>query len=129
MALGEVLRRSRRRREAREHLRSAFGAFERLDAGGWTERARGELRATGETARRRDPSTLAELTPQELQIARLVATGARNRQIASQLFLSTRTIDYHLRRIFLKLGISSRSELASVDLEQAAGRPAVVPVQ
>ena len=80
------------------------------------ERARVELRASGQTARRRDPSTRDQLTPQELQIAHLVADGLTNRQVAAQLFLSPRTIDFHLRNLFRKLGISSRTELARLDL-------------
>jgi DNA-binding CsgD family transcriptional regulator len=111
LAYGELLRRSRRRAEAREHLRSALETFERMGAALWANHARAELRATGETARKRDPSTLDQLTPQELQIARLVGTGATNRDIAAQLFLSPRTVDYHLRKVFVKLGISSRAEL------------------
>jgi len=108
---GEFLRRARRRAEARQHLRSALETFERMGAALWASHARAELRATGETARKRDPSTLDQLTPQELQIARLVGTGATNRDIAAQLFLSPRTVDYHLRKVFVKLGISSRAEL------------------
>jgi DNA-binding CsgD family transcriptional regulator len=108
---GEFLRRERRRIDAREHLRTAVEIFGRLGAEPWEERARRELRASGETARRRDPSTLAELTPQELQITRLVATGSSNKEVAAQLFLSPRTIDYHLHKVFLKLGIASRAEL------------------
>ena len=77
----------------------------------WEERAAAELRATGETARKREPSTLDQLTPQEAQIAGLVAEGLTNREIAAQLFLSPRTIEYHLRKVFGKLGIASRSEL------------------
>jgi DNA-binding NarL/FixJ family response regulator len=77
----------------------------------WERRAAAELRASGETARKRDPSTLDDLTPQELQIAGLVAEGLTNREIASQLYLSPRTIDYHLRKVFSKLGIASRTEL------------------
>jgi DNA-binding CsgD family transcriptional regulator len=119
LLLGELLRRSRKRRKAREHLRAAMATFEQLGAPPWEERARNELRATGETARRRDPSTLGDLTPQELQIARLVASGARNREVAAQLFLSPRTIDYHLRKVFMKLGIASRGELAQMDLATA----------
>jgi len=113
---GEWLRRKRKRREARHHLRRAAELFRQVGAPPWAERAEGELRATGETARRRDPSTLDELTPQELQIAGLVADGMTNRQIAAQLFLSPRTIDYHLRKIFTKLGITSRSELIRLSL-------------
>jgi DNA-binding CsgD family transcriptional regulator len=108
---GEYLRREKRRADARPHLRSALATFERLGADGWAERAAEELRATGETARRRDPSTLDTLTPRELQIARAVADGATNRDVAGQLFLSPRTVDYHLRKVFQKLGVNSRAEL------------------
>ena len=111
-ALGEFLRRTRRRREAREHLRAALARFEALGAGAWAVRARAELRASGQTARRREPSTRDDLTAQELQIARLVAEGLSNREVAAQLFLSPRTIDFHLRNVFRKLGISSRMQLA-----------------
>ena len=85
--------------------------FQRVGAVPWARRAEAELRATGETARKRDPSTLTQLTPQELQIAGLVADGLTNRQIAAQLFLSPRTVDYHLRKVFTKLGIASRTNL------------------
>ena len=74
-------------------------------------RARAELRATGETARKREPSTLTQLTPQQLHIVRLVAEGATNKEVAAQLFLSPRTVDHHLRNVFAKLGIASRAEL------------------
>ena len=113
---GEWLRRNRRRIDARVHLRSALDAFEQLGVAPWADRARAELRASGETARRRDPSTRDQLTPQELHIAGLAAGGLTNPEIGAQLFLSPRTIDYHLRKVFAKLGISSRAELASVDL-------------
>jgi len=108
---GEWLRRERRRQEARVQLREALELFHRLGTGPWEERAAVERRATGETARRRDPSTRDDLTAQELQIATLVAQGMTNREIAAQLFLSPRTIDYHLRKVFSKLGITSRTEL------------------
>jgi DNA-binding CsgD family transcriptional regulator len=108
---GEFLRRDRRRVEARSQLRSAIEVFERLGAVPWEDRARSELRATGETARKREPSTLTQLTPQQVQIVRLVAEGATNKEVAAQLFLSARTVDYHLRNVFVKLGISSRAEL------------------
>src|SRR6266536_1643574 len=108
---GEFLRRERRRTAAREHLRVALDLFERLGAEIWSERARGELRATGETSRKRDPSTVTQLTPQELQIARLVAEGVSNKEAAAQLFISPRTVEYHLRKVFAKLGIASRAEL------------------
>ncbi len=112
----EWLRRSRRRIDARVRLRSALDGFERLGVTPWADRARAELRASGETARRRDPSTRDQLTPQELHIAGLAAGGLTNPEIGAQLFLSPRTIDYHLRKVFAKLGISSRAELAGVDL-------------
>jgi DNA-binding CsgD family transcriptional regulator len=111
LLFGEWLRRERRRQDARTHLRTAAELFRQLGTPLWEERATAELRATGETTRKRDPSTIDELTPQELQIAGLVAEGKTNREIATQLFLSPRTIDYHLRKVFSKLGISSRTEL------------------
>ena len=106
------MRRARRRTDARAHLRAALSRFEALGARAWAERARTELRASGESSRRRDPSTLDDLTAQELQIAHLVAEGNTNREVAGRLFLSPRTIDFHLRNIFRKLGITSRTELA-----------------
>ena len=114
LAYGEFLRRARRKAEARVQLRSALERFEVLGALPWADRAAAELRATGETARRRDASTIDQLTPQELQIARLVAEGARNRDIAGRLFLSPKTVEYHLRKVFQKLDIASRTELAKL---------------
>ena len=111
LCFGEYLRRDGRRTDARAQLRSACEAFERLGAGSWAERARIELRASGATARARRPSAIDALTPQELQIVRFVAEGATNKEVAARLFLSPRTIDYHLRKVFTKLGISSRAEL------------------
>lgn len=122
LVYGQTLRRGRQRTEARVHLRAALETFEQLGATSWAERARAELRASGETARKRDPSTIDQLTPQELQIARLVGEGFSNKEIAARLFLSPRTIEYHLRKVFTKLGITSRSELikhgAGAALEQ-----------
>jgi DNA-binding CsgD family transcriptional regulator len=115
---GEWLRRGRQRREARPHLRRAADLFRQVGAPPWEERAEAELRATGETARPRDPSTLDQLTPQELQIAGLVAAGMTNRQIAAQLYLSPRTIDYHLRKVFSKLGVASRTELVRMGVPE-----------
>jgi DNA-binding CsgD family transcriptional regulator len=117
LAFGEFLRRVRRRVEAREHLRAALDRFETLGATLWAERARVELRASGQTARKRDPSTRNSLTMQELQIARFVAEGRTNREVAAQLFLSPRTIDFHLRNVYRKLGITSRTALARLDLD------------
>ena len=95
-------------------MRSAIDGFARVDAKRWAERARVELRATGETARRRTPDAVTQLTPQELQIARLVAEGLTNKDVATQLYLSPRTVDAHLRGVFAKLGITSRRELPTV---------------
>jgi DNA-binding CsgD family transcriptional regulator len=114
---GEWLRRERRRADARPWLRSAQETFERLGATPWVDRARTELRAAGEVAGRRDTGMLAQLTPQELQVVRIVRTGATNREAAARLFLSPRTIEYHLRKVYAKLGISSRIELAGLPLE------------
>jgi DNA-binding NarL/FixJ family response regulator len=92
-------------------LRAAREAFDALGAVPWGERARQELRASGVTSRRRVPETRDQLTPQELQIAGLAAEGLSNREIGQQLYISHRTVAYHLRRIFPKLGITSRSQL------------------
>jgi DNA-binding CsgD family transcriptional regulator len=108
---GEWLRRERRRTDARGHLRNALEIFRTLGAVPWAERAEAELRATGETVRKRDPSAVEQLTPQELQIAGLVTGGQTNKEIAARLFLSPRTVDYHLRKVFTKLHITSRTEL------------------
>jgi DNA-binding CsgD family transcriptional regulator len=122
---GEHLRRGRRRIDARAHLRDAFDGFERLGAAPWADRARRELRASGETARKRDLSPLAQLTPQELQVARLVGEGATNKAVAAQLFISPKTVEYHLRKVFDKLGIASRGELIRIELgERPEAQPA-----
>ncbi|MFB4320208.1 LuxR C-terminal-related transcriptional regulator [Actinomadura sp. 21ATH] len=110
---GERLRRAHRTSEARGPLRAAADAFQRLGADPWARRALNELRATGERAAATPvPGALAALTPQELRIARLVADGASNRDVAARLFLSPRTVEYHLYKIYPKLGVSSRTELA-----------------
>lgn len=113
---GESLRRAGLRREAREHLRVALALFAQVGARARAERAEEELRATGETVRTKGPERMGELTPQELQVARFVATGATNREVAAQLFLSPRTVDAHLRSIFRKLGITSRAQISPVHL-------------
>ncbi len=118
LLFGQHLRHQRRRSDARPRLRAALETFQRLGASAWAERARHELRATGETTRRREPSTLATLTPQELRIVAAVSEGASNREIAAQLFLSPRTVDYHLRKVFEKAGISSRAELIRLTLAE-----------
>jgi DNA-binding CsgD family transcriptional regulator len=117
LAYGEYLRRARRRVDAREHLREALALFEELGAGPMAERAAQELRASGETARRRDVSTATELTAQERQVAGLVRRGLSNRDVAAQLFVSPRTVDFHLRNVFSKLGVASRAELTALPLD------------
>jgi DNA-binding CsgD family transcriptional regulator len=112
LAYGERLRRARNRVLAREQLRAALDIFERLGAGPWADRASAELAATGETRRRRDPATIDALTPQELQIALALAAGRTTRETAAALFLSPKTVEYHLRHVYQKLGIHSRDELA-----------------
>jgi ATP/maltotriose-dependent transcriptional regulator MalT len=111
LCLGERRRRARRRSEARVPLRSSLDTFERLSAEPWARHARAELRASGARPRSHDPSPLSDLTPRELQVALVVADGATNREAASQLFLSPKTVDYHLQNIFRKLGVRSRTEL------------------
>ena len=113
LAYGERLRRTRSRVLARQQLRAAVDVFNQLDARPWADRARAELTATGETVRRRDPTTIDELTPQELQIALLLAGGKTTRETAAALFLSPKTVEYHLRHVYLKLDIHSRTELTA----------------
>ena len=108
---GEWLRRQRRVAESRAHLRAARDTFDALGLIPWGDRARVELRASGETSRRRIPDARDQLTPQELQIAQMAAGGLTNRDIGQRLYLSHRTIGSHLHRIFPKLGIASRAEL------------------
>ncbi len=112
LAYGERLRRTRSRVLAREQLRAAADTFEALDARPWADRARAELAATGETRQPRDASTADVLTPQELQIALLLTGGKTTRETAAALFLSPKTVEYHLRHIYQRLGIHSRDELA-----------------
>jgi len=122
LAYGERLRRDRRRADAREQLSAALDAFERLGASPWADRARVELRATGGAAAEGDAAEkeavaaagLEELTAHELQIARLVAYGMTNREVAAKLFLSPKTIEYHLSQIYRKLDLRSRTQLASL---------------
>ena len=109
---GEALRRDGARRDARVELGAALELFEALGAAPWAERVRHELRASGATVRRREPSTVDELTPQELQVARAVAEEASYREAAAKLFLSPKTIEYHLRKVYRKLGITSGRQLA-----------------
>jgi DNA-binding CsgD family transcriptional regulator len=111
LCYGERLRRARRRREARELLRSALDTFEGLETRPWADRARAELLATGEHVSRREPGAAERLTPQELQIATHVAEGLTNRDVAERLFLSPKTIEFHLTGVYRKLNVRSRAEL------------------
>jgi DNA-binding CsgD family transcriptional regulator/tetratricopeptide (TPR) repeat protein len=116
LAYGEWLRRSQRRVDARVHLRRALETFHDVRAEGLASRADQELRASGETARKRDPSTLLQLTPTELKIAQLVSSGMSNKDVAAQCWISPRTVAFHLRNVFAKAGVTSRGELARLDL-------------
>jgi DNA-binding CsgD family transcriptional regulator len=112
---GEWLRRERRRSDAREQLRTAFDMLDSMGVAAFAERARRELRATGETARKRAVgSPNDQLTAQESQIARLARDGLSNPDIGARLYLSPHTVQYHLRKVFAKLGISARSQLDRV---------------
>ena len=116
---GEWLRRERRRTDAREHLRTAYDLFDAAGADGFAERARHELLATGETVRKRTNDTRDELTPQEEHIARLALAGRTNPEIGAELFISPRTVEWHLKKVFMKLGISSRKGLSGALPERA----------
>jgi DNA-binding NarL/FixJ family response regulator len=116
---GEWLRRERRNKEARDQLRRAHELFAAIGAEGFAERARVELLATGERLRRTSIETTNELTPQEAQISQLVADGATNVEIAAKLFISRSTVEYHLHKVFRKLGVKSRTQLARHVLESS----------
>jgi ATP/maltotriose-dependent transcriptional regulator MalT len=111
---GEWLRRENRRIDAREQLRAAHQLFAAMGADGFAERAARELRATGERVRKRTTETPARLTARETQIAQLAGDGQSNPEIAVQLFMSPRTVEYHLHKVFTKLDISSRNQLHGV---------------
>jgi DNA-binding CsgD family transcriptional regulator len=129
LCFGERLRRGGRRKDAREHLRVALAVFEQLDAAPWARRTRSELRASGETVPYRTAGVAEQLTPQEFQIALQVAEGKTNREVAAALFLSPKTVEFHLSRTYRKLGIRSRAELirrfTEAESDAAAGRTVV----
>jgi DNA-binding CsgD family transcriptional regulator len=116
LVYGEWLRRERRRGDARDQLRIAHSMYAEIGMNGFAERARRELMATGETVRKRSSGTSDNLTAQEAQIARLAAEGCTNVEIGAQLFISPRTVEWHLRGVFTKLGIHSRKELSPAAL-------------
>jgi DNA-binding CsgD family transcriptional regulator len=130
LVYGEWLRRERRRREAREQLRTARDMFIFMGAQAFGERARAELTATGEQARRRTDETAELLTPQEARIAGLVADGASNVEVGAQLFISPKTVEYHLHKVFRKLGVTSRTQVARALAElETEGIPSGLPAQ
>ena len=124
---GEWLRRERRRRDAREQLRAACECFDFMGAAAFADRARSELGATGERAPKRVSEARETLTNQEALIARRAGSGAANRQIAEELFISPATVAYHLRKVYTKLGINSRRELATAVPPQRSPRPSAAP--
>jgi DNA-binding CsgD family transcriptional regulator len=117
LVYGEWLRRERRRGDAREQLRIAHSMYAEVGMNGFAERARRERMATGETVRKRSPDTRDNLTAQEAQIARLAVEGCTNVEIGAQLFISPRTVEWHLHGVFMKLGIHSRKELSAAALK------------
>jgi DNA-binding CsgD family transcriptional regulator len=128
LAYGTRLRRVRRRLDARAQLRAALATFLRLGAQPWADRASAELAASGETARRRDVTTLVQLTPQEFQIARLLADGATTWEAAAAAFLSPKTVEYHLRSVYRKLGVHTRQELTAAMADEAVAPAANAPI-
>jgi DNA-binding CsgD family transcriptional regulator len=122
LVYGEWLRRQNRRADAREQLRSAHQLFRAMGLEGFADRARRELLATGETVRKRIPETIDELTAQERQIALLASQGRTNPEIGAQLYISARTVEWHLRKVFTKLGIGSRKELRGALSDPAPAR-------
>jgi DNA-binding CsgD family transcriptional regulator len=123
LCYGEFLRRHQRRVDARGVLGNALATFRRLGASAWARRAEAELQATGVRSRRRTPRPVERLTPQELQVALVVADGATNSEAATRLFLSTKTVEFHLSNAYRKLGIRSRVELARKVLAALPGQP------
>jgi len=127
LVYGEWLRRERRRRDARDQLGRADEIFDSVGAAAFAERARIELRAAGGHARQQTTETPETLTAQEALIARLAGEGASNPEIAAQLFISPATVAYHLRKVFTKLGISSRSQLGAALPARQGAAPLVTP--
>jgi DNA-binding CsgD family transcriptional regulator len=125
LVYGEWLRRQRRRRDAREQLRTAADMFDAVGFEAFAQRARSELLATGERVGKRTGEATEHLTPQETQVARLVIEGSSNRQVAAQLFISPNTVEYHLQKVFRKVGVSSRTQLARTLFTQASGAATV----
>jgi DNA-binding CsgD family transcriptional regulator len=123
LVYGEWLRREGRRVDARAQLRTAYDMCAAIGMEAFAERARRELLATGETVRKRAAGTYDQLTPQEAQIARLARAGLSNAEIAAQLFLSARTVEWHLSKVFTKLEISSRRQLQRALLDRASAGP------
>ena len=122
---GEWLRRESRRVDAREQLRTAHDIFSAIGAEAFAERARRELLATGEQVRKRREDTRSELTPQEEHIARLARDGRTNPEIGAELYISARTVEWHLRKVFTKLGITSRKGLQdALPSRERSGAPA-----
>jgi DNA-binding CsgD family transcriptional regulator len=127
LVYGEWLRRKRRRGDARDQLRAAYEIFASAGAAGFAERTRAELRATGERAPKRTAGAQDALTAREAHIARLAGQGASNPEIAAQLYISPATVAYHLRKVFLTLGVTSRSQLASALSAQSGSARTVMP--
>jgi DNA-binding CsgD family transcriptional regulator len=130
LLFGEWLRRRRRRAEARAELREAYDVFASCGAVPFAERAQAELLATGEHARKRTVQASSGLTPQERQVAVLAASGATNTEIATRLYITISTVEFHLTNVFRKLGLTSRRQIASaLQLGGAARQAGVIALE